>query len=415
MSTRTKNPAPAVKLSLFLFCVLALTGEASVGMTAVNEQSIMQDPAWMTLRFEANEGQADDDVMFLARGHGFGLLLKSTEVVLKSNPRSPSAVSTSRRQHAAPVIDARALEPSTLTMKLVNANSRSRVAGLEKLPGKVNSFVGRDPTRWRTNVATYARIKYHDVYPGVDLVYYGNPRQLEYDFVVAPHADPNAITLEFPDTERLTVDGHGDLVLHAAGGQFRMRKPLIYQVVNGSREMIAGSYALRAATHQVGFHIGSYDRDRPLVIDPVLGYSTYLGTVGADSGHGIASIGGAVYVTGESNGQAFVAKLNPALSGPASLVYFTVFGGSGGDSGHAITLDPGAFPHVTGSTSSLDFPVVDAAQSTYAGGARDAFVAKLDSTGALVRSTYLGGSGDDVGLALSLRCVSGTAARAMRS
>jgi hypothetical protein len=161
-------------------------------------------------------------------------------------------------------------------MKLIGANPSAKGAGIDPLPGKSNYLIGSDPSRWRTHVTTFARACFEAVYPGIDLVYYGNGRQLEYDFVLAPGADPARIGLRFEGTEQMEVDEVGDLVLHTPAGKVRQQKPVIYQEADGLRDVVDGRYAIRNQT--VGFEIGDYDRGRTLVIDPTLVYSTYLGS-----------------------------------------------------------------------------------------------------------------------------------------
>src|SRR5439155_14144119 len=182
------------------------------------------------------------------------------------------------------------------------------VSGLDELPGKANYLIGKDPAKWRTNVPTYAKVHYRAVYPGIDLVYYGNQRQLEYDFVVTPGADPNRIVLGFQGAERLEINAEGELVLHAGGEVIHQRVPVIYQEIDGVRTKIEGRYVLKDA-HRVGFQVAAYDQGRPLVIDPTLVYSTYLGGSGWDEGFGIAvDAAGAVYVTGGTSSADFTAS-----------------------------------------------------------------------------------------------------------
>src|SRR5207249_2037089 len=253
----------------------------------------------------------------------------------------------------------------------------------------------------------YAKVEYRDVYPGVNLVYYGNQRQLEYDFVVSPGADPKAITLEFDGVDGAAIDGLGDLVLRTDGSEVRLRKPVVYQEHDGRRAVIPTRYVLKAE-RQVAFEVAAYDATTPLIIDPVLAYSTYLGGSLLDGGEGIAvDDQGNAYVTGETQStnttfgggggvDAFVAKVNPTGTG---LVYFTSFGGNADDSGSGITVDAFGFAYVAGSTNSTNpptshFPTTQGAfqETTTTSGGFDAFVTKLNPTGTeLVYSTFLSG------------------------
>jgi hypothetical protein len=187
---------------------------------------------------------------------------------------------------------------AVVRMQLLGANPVPQVTGLEERAGKVHYVRGNDPQQWQTHVPTYAKVHYTAVYPGIDLVYYGQPRQLEYDFRIVPGTDPTVITLGFAGIDRIDVDAQGDLVLATAGRSLRFQKPVIYQEGNGYRHAVAGSDVC-TGPHQVGFHVAAYDPARPLVIDPVLSYATYLGGSGFDFGTGIAvNAAGAAYVTG---------------------------------------------------------------------------------------------------------------------
>src|SRR3989441_11002889 len=179
----------------------------------------------LPLSFEANRGQTDSRVKFLSRGLGYTLFLTPSEAVMALRHPTKS-------------------EQTALRIRLMGANSRSSLAGVEELPGKINYFIGKDREKWRTNIPTYTQAKQKEVYPGVDLVYYGNQRQLEFDFIVSPGANPNAIRLEVEGADRLEVDAQGDLVLHVSDGQLRLQKPLVYQEVKGVRQEVAGSYVL---------------------------------------------------------------------------------------------------------------------------------------------------------------------------
>jgi len=415
---------------LFVF-VLGFTLPAAAAANA----RVIESYGKLPLQFEANRGQTHEDVHFLARGAGYSLYLTAGEAVLVlANP------------------DAKAQKRSfALRMSLVGAAREPVVTGLDELPGKANYFIGKDRSKWRTNVPTYAKVQYRNVYPGVDLVYYGNQRQLEYDFVVAPGADPKKIALRFRGADKLEIDVEGNLVLRTAGGDIHQHKPVIYQEIDGFRREVAGGY-VRKGADRVGFQLAAYDTTRPLIIDPVvLSYSTYLGGGAGDFSNGIAvDAAGNAYVTGftassdfpttagtfQPNfggaGGAFVTKLNPAGT---ALVYSTyLFGNGGGGNGIAVDADGNAYvagggfvakldpagavliysilfdgrgngialdadrsAYVTGQTDSPNFPTtIGAFQTTFAGG--DAFVMKVDPTGsALVYSTYLGGSGADWG------------------
>jgi len=358
--------------------------------------------------------------MFLSRGSHHTFFLTSTEAVMVVMSKAPEAGPGPRPK--AVTEKQQIVTKAVLRMRFVGADTRPRVSGLVELPSKANYFIGNDSAKWRTNVPTYAQVEYKDLYPGIDLRYYGNQRQLEHDFIVRPGADPKSIALELSGADTVEIDLQGDLVLHTAAGVIRQRKPSIYQEVNGVRTQIAGAYVIRNK-HDVGFEVAAYERTRPLVIDPVLFYSTYLGGSGDDfedsSGPIVVDVSGNAYVTGITastdfpvtsgafqtgfgggSSDAFVTKLNPTGSG---LVYSTYLGGNGNtgdDAGHAIAVDAVGNAYVTGETNSTNFPTTPGAfQTTFGGGLIDGFVTKLNPTGSgLVYSTYLGGSGTELGL-----------------
>ncbi|HEY3132394.1 MAG TPA: SBBP repeat-containing protein [Acidobacteriota bacterium] len=282
------------------------------------------------------------------------------------------------------------------------------------MPGKTNYLVGADPNKWRTDVPTYAKVKYEAVYPGVDLLFYGTARQLEYDFVIAPGADPESIRLEFQTPQAgssLRIDFDGDLIVSTRTGEIRQHKPAIYQDLGGVRRTIPGGYVLKGK-HLVGFQVGKYETDSPLVVDPVLVYSTYLGGGGDEEGHGVAvDSAGNAYVAGittstdfptsgplqpakSASQDIFVSKINAAGT---ALIYSTYLGGSGYDHAGAIAVDATGNVYLTGFTDSTDFPIVRALQSAK-NSSFDAFVAKLNASGtSLLYSTYIGGNGEDTG------------------
>jgi len=389
---------------LALFASLAAFALPAVAATNAR---VSESYGKLPLQFEANRGQVHKDVRFLARGQGYALYLTAGEAVLVLSKPNVDAKRDARSTQAQG-------KSVALRMSLVGAAHKPQVSGLDQLPGKANYFVGKDRSKWRTNVPTYAKVHYQNVYPGIDLVYYGNQRQLEYDFVVAPGADPKRIVLGFRGADKFEIDAEGDLVLHASGGDVRQHKPVIYQDIDGVRHEIDGSY-VRKGANRLGFQLAAYDASRPLIIDPVvLSYSTYLGGNSGESGGGIAvDTGGNAYVTGYtgspnfpttagafqatfgSGWYAFVTKFNPAGS---ALVYSTLLGGSSGSSGSSIAVDSNGNAYVAGTTASVDFPTTAGAFQLVSGGGNDGFVTKLDPTGSsLVFSTYLGGSSNDQG------------------
>lgn len=335
--------------------------------------------------FEPNLGQTDSRVSFLARAPGYVLFLTPTETVV-----APTGGRTALR------------------MKLLNANPAARAVGSGLLPGTSHYYTGGDPSLWVRDVPSYARVAYEAVYPGVDLLFDRREGGLEYDFVVAPGGDPRKIELEFSGVSSMRLDGRGNLVLRTAEGELVQRKPVVYQLLGGALHNVPGGYVLRRG-NRVGFKITRYDRDQPLVIDPTLSYSTYLGGTSADAGHAIAlDSAGNSYVTGETDSvnfpvtsgtfrggtDAFVTKLNP--TGTSRL--FSIFlGGAAQDIGYGIAVDSAFNVHLTGQTGSDDFPTTANGYRRFKRAGPDAFVTKLNASGALLYSTYLGGNGPDQG------------------
>lgn len=367
----------------------------------------------LPLHFEPNQGQTDPAVKFLSRGSGYSLFLSATSMTLALPAAAPSDSGGRRNPSHAPAAAPRDPSPATLLrMQLVNANASPQVQGLEKLPGTSNYFLGSDPAAWRTDVAHFSRVLYQDVYPGIALAYYGDHRQLEYDFVVAPGAAPGAIQLEIQGAEKLELNAEGDLLLAAPAGELRMHRPVVYQEAGGTRREIPAAYVLRDG-NRIGFEIASYDRAQPLIIDPVLVYSTFLGGAGGDGGFSVAvDASGNAFVAGTTGSNAFPVSnpLQPARAGNLdifvtkmnaagnALVYSTYLGGAGSDVAFGIALDASGNAYITGRTSSTNFPVLNPFQSAFGGGNQDAFVAKLNASGnALAYSTYLGGSGSETG------------------
>ncbi len=394
----------------------------------------------LPMHFEPNLGQTAEEVKFVARGPGYTLFLTADEAVLalrQGQPRSDREYRRHPPQSPEPTLaQTEEATPSgaVVRMRLEGAarNAEPQLEGLEKLPGISNYFLGNDPTKWRTHVPHYQRVQYQDVYPGIDLVFYGNPRQLEYDFVLAPGADPSAIRLAFEGVEGMRVADNGDLILQVAGGELVQKAPKVYQETNGKRRELAGRYVLRAGEREqltfapttetpealVGFQVASYQPDRPLVIDPVLVYSTYLGGGWSDwsfdiavDGSGNAYVGGYTlsadfptrnaldpnYGGDENDSDAFVVKLS---SDGQTMIYSTYLGGSRDEMGGGIAVDGSGNAYVTGTTDSIDFPMVRA-KYQYPGGTfgyYHAFIIKLSSNGQTIfYSTYLGGSDEEGG------------------
>ncbi|MEY2541815.1 MAG: hypothetical protein QOI22_1417 [Verrucomicrobiota bacterium] len=430
-----------MKLNPSLFVAIALVAAAAsrLGMVAaatpaevdpVTRRAAQQSMLSLPLRFEENNGSFDPQVKYLARGPSYTLFLTPAETVLtiRQGGQGEAAKSDAKLRS---VSSAKARAPdskaSIVRVRLEGANRAGTLRGESELSAPTNYFIGNDPAKWRA-ARNYERVRCESVYPGVDVLYHGKQQELEYDFEVAPGADPGRIVLRYEGVRRLHVDVDGSLVLKLkAGGELRQHRPVAYQVVNGERREVASRYLVKGK-QRMAFELGDYDASQVLVIDPpVLSYSTYVGAplgpggASTDIGHGIAvDSAGHVYVVGETtstnfptlnqyqtdqtNTDAFVIKLDTNASGAASLLYSTYLGGSGIDIGHGIAADSAGNAYVTGQTLSTDFPTLNQYQ-TDQGGA-DAFVTKLDTnaTGAasLLYSTYLGGIGTDLGIAIAV-------------
>jgi CSLREA domain-containing protein len=444
--------------------------------------------AQLPLSFEANQGQTDRQVEFLSRGSGYSLLLTPTEAVLalrqgkkegvnpsptNSNPNVGAGLIPARSKNPDPNVGAgfnparseNDGEGTTLRMQFEGAHHEAPMTGLDKLPGIVNYFIGNDATKWRTNIPTYAKVQYKNVYPGIDLVYYGNQRQLEYDLVVAPGIDPNQIKLAFEGAEDVRVNADGNLAIQVSNGEVQLLKPHVYQEIKGKKHEIAAQYIVnaqrasdvsdyslapvsgerarvRGVSIQVGIQVANFDRKKPLIIDPVLSYSTYLGGSLNDRATGIAvDAAGNTYVTGATTSTSasfpvcpsgnprcsssvgspyrsntaggqdgFIAKVNARGT---ALIYMTYIGGGVTQSGAAgpddvpygIAVDGFGNAYIVGATQSSDFPTTNgsggstpAFQLNHGGGANgnDAFFTKVNATGsALLYSSYFGGSAND--------------------
>jgi len=396
-----------VSMTLVVFFALQ---HSKVGFRAAatpSRSSVAPAPAQVSaaygslpLSFELNRGQTDSRVHFLSRGNGYNLFLTPNEAVLSLHQPTAST------------------RPAVVRMSLVGANHSPQVRGVDELPGRSAYFIGGDPSRWHADIPNYSRVQYHDVFPGVDLVYYGHQGRLEYDFVLAPGADPSHIRLAFTGAQKMRLD-QGDVVLNIPGGDVRLHQPILYQERAGERVPVDGHFILTRG-REVAFRVGPYDKRAALVIDPSLVYSTYLGGSNLEKALGIASDDkGNAYVTGSSasadfpttagafqpkvrgtDTTAFVAKLNSAGT---ALLYSTYLGGSSSDVGHAIAVNEKEEAFVAGATYSSDFPTTAEAAQRMPGGGRDAFVAKLSADGSrLLYATYLGGTGDEEARGIAL-------------
>ena len=429
--------------------------DASLKTRAV--QTLLQSP----MSFEANQGQTDSRVQFLSRGSGYTLFLTSTEAVLALNsshsqlaakgqsaaegfgwnPTNPLSIGSLDRtpRPISQVNPKEAGKEDVLRMRLVGANPSPEISGVDETSAKSNYFIGNDRSKWRRNVSNFGKVRYAGVYPGVDLVFYGNQQQLEYDFVVAPGADPNVISLGFAQANAgsnglpLHISDDGELVAHLSGGDVSFHKPVVYQTIgSGARETkqtIEGRYVLKA-DGQAGFELGSYDRSKQLVIDPTVSFATYLGGSDVDMAVGVAVdrftdvvVVGSTrsadfpifqplenYHPGNCGGLAcrdiFMAKLNPTGT---TLQFSTYLGGSNDDVATDVVLDMAGDIFIVGYTLSTDFPITSRAfQKTFGGGTvtGDGFVMELASkagaAGGIEYASYIGGSGDDVAYGITV-------------
>jgi hypothetical protein len=354
------------------------------------------------LSFEQNEGQSDSRVKFLARGAGYTVFLTSEEAVL--------ALKRSAGQGSAGA--------AALHLKLEEGNLHPGAVGDEPLPGRVSYLFGGDRKKWHANLPTFGAVRYSSVYPGVDMTFHGNRRELEYDFSVAPGADPRQIALRIAGADSLHLDNAGDAVLATSAGPVRFRRPILYQTVAGKKHSIDGGYVLRA-DGALGFHLGPYDVHKLLVIDPVVTYATYLGGAGTDQVNAMVVIPstGVVYMTGSTDSVNFPTTTGSFLStnpngGTGStafvseidatgqtILFSTYLGGSCPPApscfefSNALAVDANGLVYVAGQTASSDFPVTGNAVQTALPGDTAGFVSVLNNIGsALVYSTYLGGS-----------------------
>ena len=365
-------------LSQFAICI-ALASQAFGGVALLSRTEI-------PLTFEPNRGQAEAKVQFVARGAGYYLTLDRTgsRMLLRQGARSADV---------------------RMSVGKNSAGNGLRLIGAQPLPGHSAYFRGAEPSRWLTGVPNFAQVRADSVYPGIDLVYYGNQARLEYDFVVAPGADPRQIHLHFDGTQSLTMDAQGNLLLGTAAGTLVQHKPVLYQTIAGSRQPVEGNFRLESGNN-VSFVVGHYDQTASLTIDPTLVYSSFLGGKDSESGNSVASdaaanlyMTGVTYSTPAGDGDVLVRKIS---ADGTTFLYTADLGGSGDDFGNSIAVDVNGYAYVGGRTTSTDFPINNAFQNKNLG-VNNAFVLRLDPAGStIVFSTYLGGSRDDRGYSIAL-------------
>lgn len=400
---------------------LSPTASEGFGEGAAGQVANMSNPLSLTglpLSFEPNVGQAAAGIGYIAHGSSYTLLISGdgATMALKAG-RTASIISGLQ---TGPQQPAPSSSPSyqTVSFQLAGARGQATLEGEGELAGKSNYFIGNDPASWHTDVPNYGRVRVRGVYAGIDMLWYGSISSAEYDFVLQAGADPSQIRMKIAGA---TVEQVGDeLALHTSVGTLRQRAPHIYQPGANGQQQIGGSYVL-LGKDEVGFKLSAYDTSKPLTIDPQLGYSTYFGANGEDTGLGIALDGqGDIYITGDTastnfytttnptghdygGGQdAFISELNPSGS---ALIYSAYIGGSGDDEGKAVAVDSSGEATLTGYTYSGNFPTHNPIRGSY-GGAEDGFVLKLNAAGnSFVYSTYLGGSDGDVARAVKLNSV----------
>ncbi len=364
---------------ILAYCILGSMLRLPAAAAESNQRALLQYRQW-PLNFQQGAERAGESHSFRASGPGYQLSLLPQEAILNLSGGA------------------------AIHLRLPGSNSRASVDGLDPLPGHTYYLKGRDPAGWRA-ADEYARVRYHEIYPGIDLIFYGNESRLECDFVLAPGADVRQVRLLVEGAKRLALDGEGNLALTTSDGEISLGKPVVYQQSGATRKVVAGAFQVHGA--EVSFSLGGYDHSLPLVVDPTLNYAAYVGHGVNDRVNGIAvGADGSTYVAGESSAvtasshdEAFVAHIS---ADGKTMLYMTYLGGTGATTGRGIALDKAGNAYITGETKAPDFPVLNALQPSCGKNASgqcvgDAFLAKLNADGSLNYATYLGGAGEDAG------------------
>ena len=424
-----KKPGLSVLMAivLFLFSVLFLAVSGAATSGKADKESILEAYGKLPLYFIENKGQLDPRVRFYVKTSGQTLYFTDEGIVFDLLRWEKKA--GKGREGAEKGRQTRGVKTERLVFNLEfeNVGEGILIEGLNRQDAGINYFVGKDRSKWKTGIPTYKGVVYKRVYKGIDLKVFGNGKDIEYEFIVNPGGNPDDILLTYNGIEELATNGEGDLLIATAFGELKETKPYIYQEIEGKRA-VDGSFEIRSPARQsqtrkfsYGFQVASYNPSYPLIIDPTLSYSTYLGGSGSEEGQGIAVDGsGNVYVTGwtassnfptqdpyqetkagnENIWDVFVTKLS---SSGSTLTYSTYLGGGSYDFGTGIAVDGSGNAYITGCTQSSDFPTQNPYQAIYAGGIYDAFITKLSPSGStLTYSTYLGGSNVDWGAGIAV-------------
>ena len=379
-------------LAILLCFQVSLYPQQSLNNTAAGLKGL-------PISFEENHGQVDSDVRFLAHAGKSAIYFTPNEAVLALY---------SRDSQKKPAV-------SALRMQWIGANAYPEMVAERSLPGRINYLIGKDPARWHTDLPTYAQVRYRDLFPGVDAVFFGKDGEIEYDLVLSPGSDLKKISFGLEGVQSMRLAGNGDLVLRLANGEVRHRRPMVYQENNGARRWLYAHYVVHS-NKTIGYEVAGVNSKLPLVIDPVLSYSTYIGSDTPDSVNSVAvDQFGQAYITGSTvfgfptknpaqgnqlGQDAFVTKLS--ASG-GSLIYSTILGGSSDDAGNAIAIDRFGNAYVAGNTSSTDFPTTPGAFQSPNSDADNGFVTKLSPSGSsFVYSLLLGGGDSDTILSMAL-------------